>query len=95
MWAKDTVTITATAPATAEVVVAIWEDRLETKVTRGENAGATLTNDRVVRRLQRVAAAGTQGTITVKLDPAWRTIGAVAFAQRPDQRITASALLPR
>jgi hypothetical protein len=94
-WTTDTLELTATAPADADVVVAVWEAERTIKVTRGENTGATLPSSRIVRRLERVAAAGQQGTITVKLDPAWHDVGAVAFAQRADRRIVASALLPR
>src|SRR5512140_3635091 len=94
-WSKDAVTITATAPGNADVWVAVWEDGTHTKVLRGENSGETLNNDRVVRRLERVAAAGQTSSTTVKLDPKWRATGAVAFAQGADRRITASALLPR
>jgi hypothetical protein len=49
----------------------------------------------VVRRLERVAAAGQKASTAIKIDPAWHAVGAVAFAQRTDQRIVASALLPR
>ena len=94
-WAADTVTVAAMAPADADVWVAVWEASTPTKVTRGENAGELLGGDRVVRRLERVAAAGQRSTTVVKLDPAWRAGGAVAFAQRADRRITASAVLRR
>ena len=94
-WSKDTVEITTTAPADADVIVAVWEDAPATKVKRGENSGETLGNDRVVRRLERVARAGARGTITVKIDPTWHSVGAVAFAQRTDRKIVASAFLSR
>lgn len=94
-WAKEAVTITAVAPADADVWVAVWEDRTSTRVTRGENSGETLVSDRVVRRLERVAAAGQKATAAIRLDPRWRAGGAVAFAQRSDRRIIASALLRR
>jgi hypothetical protein len=94
-WQDKTVEITATAPADADVLVALWEDGTRTAVPRGENAGETLRADRVVRRLERVAKAGERGTITVKLDPRWKIGGAVAFAQRRDKVIVASALLRR
>jgi hypothetical protein len=94
-WASDLVTVTATAPSDADVWVAVWEDGTTTKVVRGENAGETLTGDRVVRRLERIAAAGQRASRQVKLDPSWRAGGAVAFAQRSDRRIVAAALLPR
>jgi len=94
-WTKDSVTVTATAPEDAEVWVAVWEDGTSTKVTRGENSGETLGSVRVVRRLERVATAGQKASTAVKVDPAWHATGAVAFAQRADRRIIASALLPR
>lgn len=94
-WAKDHVEVTASAPAGADVLVAIWEEAQTVSIPRGENAGETLTNHRIVRRLERIAAAGRRGTRRVALDPAWHRAGAVVFAQRPDQRIIASALLPR
>ena len=94
-WLDHRVEVTATAPADADVVIAIWETERSVKVASGENAGATLSNARIVRRLERVAAAGTRATITLPLDPAWRDIGAVAFAQRPDLRIVASAMLSK
>src|SRR5687768_16482369 len=53
-WTKTTITVEATAPADADVVVAIWQDGTRTKVPRGENAGRTLVADRVVRKLVRI-----------------------------------------
>ena len=94
-WDKDAVTITATAPSDADVWVAVWEDGTSTRVTRGENSGETLGSDRVVRRLERIAAAGQKASAAVKLDPKWHAGGVVAFAQRADRRIVASALLRR
>ena len=93
-WTSDLVTITTTAPRDADVWVAVWEDGTTTRVARGENAGETLNSDRVVRRLERVAAAGQKATLSIKLGP-WHAGGAVAFAQRSDRRIVASTLLPR
>ena len=94
-WKEGAVEITATAPADADVLVALWEDGTKTAVPRGENAGETLRADRVVRTLGRVAKAGEKGTITVKIAPGWKIGGAVAFAQRADKAIIASALLRR
>lgn len=94
-WSRTALEVTATAPADADVLVAIWEDGNKNKVRRGENAGETLAHARVVRRLERVARAGVKGSVTIKLDPAWQTVGAVAFAQRSDKQIVASVLLPR
>ena len=78
----DRLRVTATAPAGAEVWLALCEDGLVTRVARGENAGRALRNDRVVRALVRVGPGGAD----LRLDPSWRRdrLGAVAFAQRPD-----------
>lgn len=94
-WTADSVEITATAPPDAEVLVALWESERTIKVTRGENTGRALSNAHIVRKLERVAAPGKRGTLTVKLDAGWRSVGAVAFAQRADKRIIASARLLR
>jgi hypothetical protein len=94
-WTADAIAVAATAPADAEVWVAVWEDRTSTPVSRGENAGETLVSERVVRHLERAAAAGQKASIAIPLDSAWHAAGAVAFAQRADRRIVASALLRR
>ena len=52
-------------------------------------------NHQIVRRLERVAARGQIGTVKVTLDPAWNAVGAIAFAQRADKQIVASAIVPR
>jgi len=108
-WTADTVTVTAAAPAPAdaaigaaigaaidaEIWIAIWEDGTSTHVLRGENAGETLGSERVVRHLERAAASGQKASLAIHLDPAWHAAGAVAFAQRADRHIVASALLRR
>jgi len=93
-WTARTATVTASAPARADAWVAIYEDAITTSVVRGENAGETLRNDHVVRRLEKVAAAGTSGTISVALDPAWKQLGAVVLAQGADQAIVGTRALP-
>ena len=94
-WTDTTVTVTGTAPADADLVVAVWEGHTSTDVPRGENTGETLASDHVVRRLDRVAVAGQTGTVTVHVDPAWHAVGAVAFAQRRDLKIVGATVLPR
>jgi hypothetical protein len=94
-WGTSSVTIEVTAPADADVLVAIFQDGTKTKVPRGENAGETLASDRVVRKLERVATAGKTTKVTLPLDAAWGNVGAVAFAQRADRKIIGAALLPR
>jgi hypothetical protein len=93
-WQAAQVIVSATAPDDADVFVAIWQDGTHTKVLRGENQGETLPSDRVVRKLERVAAAGKRGEVTITLDGAWKPGGAVAFAQRGDRRIVGAKLLP-
>jgi hypothetical protein len=88
----------AAAPA-AEVLVALYENGLETPVRAGENAHRTLHNDRVVRRLQRallLPAGGGAGAATVDLalEPGWKAgaLGVVAFVQEPASlRVLAAA----
>jgi hypothetical protein len=95
VWTADAITVDATAPEGADVWVAVWEDAAQTHVTRGENSGESLRGDRVVRKLERVAAAGHTAKISVPLATTWRAGGAVAFAQRADQKIIGSRILPR
>ena len=94
-WSAESVTVAATAPPDADVWVAVWEGRTMTQVTRGENAGEALGSDRVVRRLEHVAAAGQNAAVTVRLGPTWHAAGALVFAQRPDRRIISSVVLAR
>ena len=76
------------APA-AEVLVALYENGLETPVGAGENAHRKLHNDRVVRRLVRAATLPAGGgsaeqRLELVLDPAWgKDVGLVAFVQEP------------
>jgi hypothetical protein len=91
-WSPTRLTVEATAPGDAELWVAIWEDAPRTRVPRGENAGATLVADRVVRALARVDKAG---HAVVALDPGWKPSGAVVFAQRADRHIVGARVLPQ
>jgi hypothetical protein len=75
-------TIRATVPANDDVMLAVTEDGVTTKVQHGENAGRTITNDAIVRRLIRVTPG--QTSVTVPLDPAWRNLSAAAFVQDRD-----------
>ena len=92
-WSPTSLAVDATAPSDAELWVAIWEDAAPTQVPRGENAGATLVTDRVVRALARVAAPGQAGHAVVALDPHWKPGGAVVLAQRADRRIIGARVL--
>jgi hypothetical protein len=91
-WTRDAVEITTTAPAGADVLVAVFENARTNKVPRGENSGRSLVHRNVVRKLERV---GKSGAVKISIDPTWKDVGAVVFAQRPDKTIDASALVPR
>ena len=72
----------------AELVVALFEDGLDTSVPRGENAGRDLHNDGVVRRLERVFTVTPEGgskreVLTLPVEPGWRpeNLGVAAFLQ--------------
>lgn len=59
----------------ADVMLAVAESALKSKVNRGENSGRELAHSSVTRRLTRVAALdGTtfQGESGVRLDPTWK-----------------------
>lgn len=81
-------TITATAPAGARAFAAIVEDGRVTAVTAGENHGAELRDDHVVRALVPV-----DGRAEVALDPAWGAVRVVVFAQEPGGAIVAARAL--
>jgi hypothetical protein len=87
-WSAGSLAVDATAPADAELWIAVWENAAPTHVPSGENAGATLVAERVVRRLERVAAPGQRGQAMVALGGGWAPAGAVVFAQRADRHIT-------
>ncbi|MEA2336401.1 MAG: hypothetical protein QOE82_408 [Thermoanaerobaculia bacterium] len=70
-------TIRATVPSNDDLMLAVVEDGVTTKIEHGENAGRTVTNDAIVRRLVRV----TGQTANVPLDPSWRNVSATAFVQ--------------
>jgi hypothetical protein len=72
-------TIHATVPANDDLFVAVTEDDVITKVPHGENAGRTLTNDSIVRKMIRVGPK--QTTVTIPVDAAWRNLSTVAFVQ--------------
>ncbi|MBP6633232.1 MAG: DUF1223 domain-containing protein [Kofleriaceae bacterium] len=94
-WSADAVELTATAPADAPVLAALWADAAATPVEHGENRGETLVNPRVVRALVEVAPAGQVGRYRLHRDPAWTHVGVVVFAQREhDGAIIASRDLP-
>ena len=72
-------TIHATVPSNDDLMLAIVEDGVITKIEHGENAGRTITNDAIVRKLIRVTPG--QTTVTVPLDAAWHNVSAAGFVQ--------------
>ena len=83
----------------AEVMVAVVEDGLVSRVERGENAGRALAHTAVVRALQRggtIPAAADRWTneVPVSLDGSWRRPRVVAFVQDArSRRILAAGVL--
>lgn len=74
-----------------EVWLALFENGVETRVARGENAGRTLRNDYVVRALTRgfrLGAAEDRAAreVRIALARAWRIrqLGVVVFVQDPE-----------
>lgn len=70
----------------ADVMVAVVEDNLVSKVERGENAGRTLSHTAVVRALQRVGtvpsgAAQWSAEVLVPSNDSWKEPRLVAFVQ--------------
>ena len=70
----------------ADVMVAVVEDGLVSKVERGENAGRTLAHTAVVRALQRVGtvaagAAQWSAEVPVPSNDSWKEPRLVAFVQ--------------
>jgi hypothetical protein len=80
----------------AQVLLAVVEDGLVSKVLRGENTGRTLPHTAVVRALKGVgtiAASATSwsGDVEVPRDPAWIKTRLVVFAQdRESLRVLAA-----
>jgi len=74
----------------AHVMLALFENGLDTKVTRGENAGQTLHSDFVVRALTDLGPWEGKAAFEKRLAPAWdrgwnlKQAGAAVFLQDPD-----------
>jgi len=86
--------------ATADLLLALTEDHLQSDVRRGENRGRTLHHAAVVRSLAtvgQVPAAGATLESGVVLAPDWNraALKAVAFVQeRGSRRVLAAAVVP-
>ncbi|HYL92611.1 MAG TPA: DUF1223 domain-containing protein [Alphaproteobacteria bacterium] len=69
------VKVTAPGPSTAQVLFAITEDNLESKVAAGENGGHVLRHAAVVRDLRvlgRLDRGSLQVSVPLKLDASWK-----------------------
>ena len=80
----------------AQVLLAVVEDGLVSRVERGENAGRTLPHTAVVRSLKSVGsiapgAAAWEGDADAPSDPAWKSPRVVVFVQdRESLRVLAA-----
>ncbi|HWK31557.1 MAG TPA: DUF1223 domain-containing protein [Terriglobales bacterium] len=80
--------ITTGAGKEADLMLAITEDGLESKVARGENSGRFLAHTGVVRLLKKIGSSASKESSVetiIPVDPAWKRehLRAVAFLQRP------------
>jgi hypothetical protein len=70
----------------ADVMLAIYDRKLSTKIGRGENGGHTLDNFNVVRRLETVSLwSGVKATWTVPIGPLQPGQGLAVMVQHVDQ----------
>ena len=80
---KASVSAKVTSAAPTDVVLALVENGISTKVTGGENGGTTIDNDAIVRRLMRVATGSVETTVSIPLEKTWNAahLGVVVFLQ--------------
>lgn len=86
-----------TSPQPADVVLAVFENGISTKVTAGENDGRTIDNEAIVRRLLRVGTGSVDTTVSIPLDKSWNAarLGVVVFLQdRKTLAIRGAAVAP-
>lgn len=86
---------------TAEVLLAVAEDRLHSSVARGENAGRSLNHTAVLRRLRPVGTASPGQSFvanpSLTIDPAWKRndlTAAVFVQERAGRRVLGTAAVP-
>lgn len=78
----------------AELIVVAYENGITTKITSGENAGRTQTNDAIVRKLVRAGTISGKAEKRVPLTLT-KSMGVAAFLQDPaTRRILAAASRP-
>lgn len=89
------VSATVTSPQPTDVVLAVVENGISTKVTAGENGGMTIDDEAIVRRLVRVATGSVNTTLSIPLEKSWNPsrLGVVVFLQdRKTLRIRGAAV---
>ena len=80
---KVSINAKVTAAAPTDVVLALYENGISTKVMAGENSGRTIDNDAIVRRLLRVSTGSVDTTVAIPIDKAWNPahLGVAVFLQ--------------
>jgi len=98
--AKGGLDVKAQSALASDVMLAITEDNLSTKVGRGENGGRILHHSAVVRELRRIGQAngtGFSGTVPVTFEKEWKRedLRAVVFVQEASSgKILGAASVP-
>ena len=91
------------APGDSDVVLALTEDGLQSHVSAGENSGATLVHNGVVREMRMIgriahkSGEAFQARVPLRLPSLWRRekMMAVVFVQsRPSGKIVGAAAVP-
>ncbi|RPH72312.1 MAG: DUF1223 domain-containing protein [Myxococcaceae bacterium] len=86
------------AGLSGRLMVALSEDRLSSKVERGENRGRTLAHAPVARLLVTEGPVATEHHVRLGLSPSWKRdqLRVVAFVQEPGGRVVAvgTAVVP-
>jgi len=92
------VTVRPTAGLSGHLVVALSEDRLSSKVERGENRGLTLAHAPVARLLVDDGPVAAEHHVRLGLSPGWKReqLRVVVFVQEAGGRVTAvgTAMVP-
>jgi hypothetical protein len=97
---KIEVRVQAAENVAGDVLLAITEDNLSSKIRSGENEGRELHHSAVVRRLERVGRlrqGAFAATIPVRLDKDWKRddLRLVVWVQEPNEgKITGAASIP-
>lgn len=92
---KVSINAKVTAAAPTDVVLALVEDGISTKVLAGENRGETIDNDAIVRRLLRVSTGSVDTTVAIPLEKTWNPAHlsvAVFLQDRKTLRISGAAI---